>query len=173
MLVSTNEDIIIKDSCILFDLIDLDLMEHFFRLPIRVFTTVQVIEEVEEEHQKIAINKYINSGHIAVDGTGTIESISAILTNAPGLSFADSSVLELAHRLQGVVLSADKSLRMESTKRNLTVRGMLWVIEEMCDKSILTTTDAIEKLNLYPQINDRAPKIEIVTLIKKIQSKNS
>lgn len=171
MSVSTNEDIIIKDSCILFDLLDLDLMDHFFKLPIRVYTTVQVIDEVQEDHQKNAVDKYVSGGHISVDRDGTLETISDILTNAPGLSFTDSSVLELAYRLQGVVLSADKSLRKESVKRNLTVRGMLWVIEEMCSKNIITTEVAIEKLNLYPQVNDRAPKIEIVALIEKIQSK--
>lgn len=168
---STNEDIIIKDSCILFDLLDLGLLDDFFKLPFQAYTTLLVIGEVEDEEQKWAVNRHVTEGRIKVDGAGAYEAIAAIMAISPGLSFTDGSVLELADRMQAVILSADGILRKIGRQQNFTVRGTLWVIEEMCNKQILSVEVAIAKLELYPKINERVPKLEITALIAKLKEK--
>ena len=97
------------------------------------------------------------------------ESIQTILSECKGLSLADCSVLELAARLNAVILSSDKSLRNESEKRKFTVHGILWIIEQLCSKKIITRETAIDKLQVYPKINDRVPKIEIECLISTLK----
>jgi hypothetical protein len=168
---STNKDIIIKDSCILFDLLDLALLDDFFKLPLQAHTTLQVIGEVIDEEQRLAVNKHVSEGRIKIDGDGAYEVIAAIMAASPGLSFTDGSVLELADRMQAVILSADGILRKIGRQKNFTVRGTLWVIEEMCNKQILSAEAAIAKLELYPKINERVPKLEITALITKLKEK--
>ncbi len=168
----TSEKIIIKDSCILFDLIDLELMDSFFKLDLDVHTTEYVLFEVTDEEQILEVNKYVNSGKLNVDNNGEYESIQEIYNECKGLSFTDCSVLEFAIRTEGIVLSADKSLRNEIKRRKLEVRGSLWIIKELFEKNIITGNEALEKLELYSIINDRVPKNEIAILIETFKQKN-
>jgi hypothetical protein len=170
--VSTNKDIVVKDSCILFDLIDLGLLEPFFRLELVIFTTMHVIEEIEDGSQLHEVNKYVTNGKLLVDRDGSLETITKIFQDCPGLSLADSSVLELAGRLGASILTADKTLRNVGTKRTFTVRGVLWIIEELYSKQKITLEEALLKLELYPKVNGRAPKIETSALIEKLSKIN-
>lgn len=167
---STRKEIVIKDSCILFDLIDLELMPDFFKLELEILTTPQVIDEITDEEQMTIVTKYINDGKLIVDANGSLESIQLIYDECLGLSYPDSSVLELAIRIGAVVLSSDKSLRNEVIRRNLTVRGVLWIIDELVNDSIISIEQALIKLNLYSQINKRAPKDDIKKQIIRLQN---
>lgn len=166
--VSDKKEIVIKDACILFDLVDLNLLEDFFQLEVIAFTTPQVIGEITNEQQWEVISKFITEGKIQIDNDGTFEVIANINDEYPGLSLADSSVLELAIRKNAIIYSSDGGLRKISTRNNLTVRGIIWIIEEMHNREILNKQLAIEKLNLYEAINQRAPLKEIKILISKI-----
>lgn len=172
-MMSDTDRIIIKDSCVLFDLIDLDLLSDFFSLELQIHTTIHVISEVTEEHQLQEVNRFINSGDLLVDGNGTYEVIQEIYEECSGLSFTDCSVLEFAMRTDGLVLSSDKSLRKEILKRKFNVRGLLWVINELCDRDILSIDLSIYKLKEYSKINNRAPKLEISRLIEKLENKKN
>ncbi len=159
--------IFIEDACILFDLLDLNLIDEFFLLECEVFTTPQVLKEIVIESQLIEINKHIKKGNLKVDSLGTIESIQRLFIENDGLSFTDCSVLELATRRNGVLLTADKRLRNEAKRKSLEVRGMLWVIEWMYDCNIIDGKIALEKLKMYPGINKRLPLKEFNDLYSK------
>jgi rRNA-processing protein FCF1 len=166
--VSVKTEIIIKDACILFDLIDLQLLGHFYELNLTVLTTPQVISEVTNEEQLIEITHYVDNGKLIIDGAGIFEEIVEIIDTNPGLSFTDGSVMELAIRKHAAILSSDKSLRNESQRRNIPVNGMIWIINELCTQKILEVSRALDKLKTYPEINNRAPKADVEKLIKKL-----
>ena len=166
--VSDKKEIVIKDACILFDLVDLNLLEDFFQLEVVAFTTPQVIGEITNEEQWKVISKFVAEGKIQIDNDGRFEIIASINDEYPGLSLADSSVLELAIRKNAIIYSSDGGLRKISTKKNLTVRGIIWIIDEMHSRGFFNNETAIEKLNLYETINIRAPLKEIKNLISKI-----
>lgn len=164
-----KKEIVIKDACILFDLVDLNLMEDFFQLEVSAFTTPQVIGEITNETQWVEVSKFITNGKLQIDADGKFEVIAELYDKHPGLSIPDSSVLELAIRKGAIIYSSDGSLRKISIRNNLTVRGILWVIEEMRAKDILSKNQALEKLKLYAEINQRAaPKNEIEKLINRL-----
>ena len=163
-----KEEIVIKDSCILFDLLDLDLMRDFYLLNLSTFTTPQVIAEITDEEQFNCISPYITSGKLVVDGTGSFDEIRLLTKHHPGLSIADSSVLELAIRKNCILLSCDGILRRISTHKQITVRGMLWLIEQLCIRRHLSVQQSIDKLVMYSRINSRAPRKEIEALIEKL-----
>jgi hypothetical protein len=166
--VSDKKEIVIKDACILFDLVDLNLLEDFFQLAISAFTTPQVIGEITDETQWKELSKFINNGKLQIDTDGEFEIIASLFDEHPGLSIPDSSVLELAIRKDAIIYSSDGSLRKISVKKNLLVRGILWIVEELHSKEFLSKEIAIEKLKLYEKINQRAPVNEIKNLITKI-----
>lgn len=167
---TSEKEILINDSCILFDLMDLNLLQNFFQLKYAVYTTSMVIGEITNSIQLSEISKYIENGKLVIDTDETFEAIQLIYDKHPGLSFADCSVLELAIRRKGIIISSDKSLRNESKRRNLTVRGVLWIIETLLKNEIITIENALEKLKIYPVINQRAPRNEITLLIKQFEN---
>jgi predicted nucleic acid-binding protein len=168
--VSDKKEIVIKDACILFDLVDLNLLEDFFQLDVSAFTTPQVIGEITNEMHWEEVLKFINKGNLQIDANGNFEVIAGIYDEHAGLSIPDSSVLELAIRKDAVIFSSDGSLRKISVKKNLTVRGVLWIIEELHYRKFLSKEMAIQKLNLYEEINQRAPIKEINKLLDKLNN---
>lgn len=167
MPVSAKVEIVIKDACILFDLIDLGLLSSFYRLPLVVFTTPQVLSEITDEVQLAEVNVYVMSGQLQIDHFGLFETIVFITETNRGFSFTDASVLEAAIRRSASILSSDKSLRNESKRRGIIVHGLLWVLEELYIQEIITLKVLNEKLEAYPSVNKRAPQAEIETLLKK------
>jgi len=166
--VSDKREIVIKDACILFDLVDLNLLEDFFQLEVDAFTTSQVIGEITNEQQWDAVSRFINNGKLRIDDDGTFEVITKINEEYPGLSLPDSSVLELAIRKNAIVYSSDGSLRKASLKEGITVRGIIWIIAELYRLELMTKESAIAKLNLYETINQRAPLKEINKLMDNL-----
>lgn len=166
---SSKSEIVIKDSCILFDLVELNLMKDFFQLDVIAFTTQSVIEEINNDEQSKIIETYIISGKLIIDKLGSYEDITEIENQYAVLSFTDSSVLELAIRKKAVLLTSDGSLRKISISKQVSVRGLLWIIEKLHSKNIITLELALEKLNSYREVNSRAPIKEIQNLIKKLQ----
>lgn len=165
---SDKKEIVIKDACILFDLVDLNLLEDFFQLEVSAFTTPQVIGEITNEAQWGEVSKFIDNGKLQIDVEGKYETIAELFDEYAGLSIPDSSVLELAIRKNAIIYSSDGSLRKISIKRSLTVIGVLWIVEKLHDSGFLHKESTIEKLNLYEKINQRAPVNEIKNLITKI-----
>ncbi len=165
---SSEKEIVIKDACILFDLVDLNLLEDFFQLELLAIITPQVIGEITNEIQWNEISKFIASKRLIIDDSGEFQAIADLYDEYPGLSVADSSVLELAIRKDATIFSSDGSLRKISVKKNLLVRGVLWIIEELYKKEIITVDIALEKLKVYIEINQRAPVKEIGNLIKHL-----
>lgn len=169
MSASAKVKVVIKDACVLFDLLDLDLLAHFYQLELIVITRPEVLAEITDENQLGQIQPYIDSGNLQIDKLNLLEMAMAIVESNPGLSLADAAVLETASRREAVILSSDKSLRNESNRRGIIVRGLLWVLEELYNKNIITKFKLIEKLQEYPTINKRAPITEIENIIKKYQ----
>jgi len=144
-----EKEIVIKDACILFDLVDLNLLGVFFQLALNSFTTPQVIGEITNEEQWVKISRYIDDRTLKIDDEGHFETILEIYEKHPGLSIADSSVLELAIRKKAIIFSSDGSLRKISTRNNLIVRGILWIIEELYKKEIISLDTVLNKLDMY------------------------
>ena len=163
-----KHEIVIQDTCILLDLVDLSLLKEFFQLDLEVYTTIQVIDEILTEPHLSLIKSYLESDQLKIDKDGTFEAITKIFNEFAGLSFADSSVLEVAIRRDAVLFSADGSLRKISKRQKINVRGTLWVIENLYITKKIEKKTTIEKLNLYAEVNERAPKKEIIKLIQKL-----
>jgi predicted nucleic acid-binding protein len=168
MSVLPKHKIVVQDACILFDLIDLELLEVFFRLDLIVLTTPEVIVEVEDEQQLNEIKACISQNKIQVSEAGNLMDLVTITTTNPGLSLADASVIILATKKNATILSSDKSLRNEAKRRGLGVNGILWVVEELFNREIIMKEALAHVLAIYPEKNKRAPLKEIERLKEKL-----
>ena len=167
---STKKKIVIQDACILFDLVEMDLLGLFFKLDLEAYTTPQVIAEILESEQLHALGAYLEK-ELAIDRSGSLEDIQELESKYPALSFPDSSVLESALRNRVIVLSSDGSLRKICQANNLEVHGFLWIIEQMYVEALLSVTEGVDYLTRYSKINPRAPKDDIQILIQKLNSR--
>jgi len=151
--------IIINDANILIDLVHLGLMNEFIQLKLELKTTDFILEELNED-QKIIIERYINSEHlklITTESTEDFESIVNILENSSGLSFEDCSVWHYANKFNGILLSGDGKLRKQATAGGISVKGILYVFDQLLLNNLIGFDYAIEKLEQLYEINPRLP----------------
>ncbi|NJW52219.1 PIN domain-containing protein [Salinimicrobium oceani] len=151
--------IVINDANILIDLAKLELIETFSRLNFDLHTTDFIIEELNEE-QLIPVNQLIKSGKLTVIETEEIQDFQAItdiLSTSNGLSFEDCSVWYYSKKLSGALLTGDGKLRKQASK-DVEVRGIIFIFDELLKQNLLTFSVAIEKITILYQLNNRLPK---------------
>lgn len=151
--------VIINDANILIDLVHLNLMNEFIQLEMELKTTDFVYEELNEE-QKNIISRFIDTRDlelIITEENVDFIGISTILENSSGLSFEDCSVWYYAHKLNGILLSGDGKLRKQAVTNGITVKGVLYIFDQLLLKGIISFDYAIEKLEQLYEINPRLP----------------
>lgn len=151
--------IIVNDANILIDLVHLELMDEFIKLELDMKTTDVVFDELNDD-QKIIIEAYINSEHIeliTIEEEEDFKSIATILENSSGLSFEDCSVWHYAHKLNGILLSGDGKLRKQAIANGISVKGILYVFDQLLLNEIISFELAIVKLEQLYEINPRLP----------------
>ena len=151
--------IIINDANILIDLVHLNMMNNFIQLELDLKTTDFIFEELNDDQKEI-INVYIESNQIELITTEEdedFESIASILDNSSGLSFEDCSVWHYANKLNGILLSGDGKLRKQATANGVSVKGILYIFDQLLLKKLISFDYAIEKIEELYKINPRLP----------------
>lgn len=151
--------IIINDANILIDLVHLNMMNDFIQLELDLKTTDFIFEELNDDQKEI-INVYIESNQIELiitEEDEDFESITSILDNSSGLSFEDCSVWHYANKLNGILLSGDGKLRKQATANGVSVKGILYVFDQLLLKELISFDYAIEKIEELYKINPRLP----------------
>ena len=163
------ENIAVKDACVLFDLIDLKLLNDYFQLGYKTFITSYVYNEITEVYQKAIIRSSIEKGSLIIDDELNDSKVFELSMSLKGLSMTDCSVIEVALRRRAFLLSSDKGLRNEALRQNIKIGGVIWVIQKLLGSKLIDTNDAIQKLEEYMEINSRAPVREVSKLILKLK----
>lgn len=154
--------IVVNDTNIFLDLINADLLDHFFQLPFEVHTTDFVISEIEEPDQTMIVQRLIDNCKLTV-GTSTISElveISEMQNQNGGLSIEDCSVWHYSKRNRFMILSGDGLLTKAARKDGLIVRGVLFVFDELVNQNVITAELAADKLELILLMGSRLPKKE-------------
>lgn len=166
---SNRRKTIIKDACILFDLIQLELLDSFFELDFLVYTSTHVLEEVLDTNQKSLINRHIQLKNLIIDDNFNDDFVFELRLEFRGLSITDCTLVDLAIRKKALLLTSDKSLGKVSKSFRLEVHGLLWVIATLKKNGIISAREAIKSLRLYCEINRRAPMKTIEALIERLK----
>lgn len=158
----------VTDANIFIDLIFLDLIDHLFKLDVELYTTHEVVEELNESQQKI-VRHYQSSNRLGVLITEEIELITQLPKHIPinKLSFADLTVFHFAMKMNTGILTGDSLLRKISEKQGLDVHGIIWVFDKMIELELISTINAASKLESLLNFNKRLPVHECQVRIKK------
>ena len=161
-------EIIVNDTDIFIDLHSIGLLECFCELPYEIRTVDFVMAEISNPQQYAEIERLANEGKILV-ASFTPEELSEIVeeySNVPGnLSLPDCSVCYYARKYDITLLTGDRQLRRYAEAGNLTVKGTLFVFDELIAHSVITPHVAALKLKELYSINIRLPKSEIQSRI--------
>ena len=164
------ENIAVKDACVLFDLIDLKLLNDYFQLGYKTFITSYVYSEITEVYQKAIVRSSIEKGNLIIDDELDDLKVFELRGALKGLSLTDCSVIEVAMRRKAFLLSSDKGLRNEALRQNIKIGGVIWVIDQLILSGIIDSNTAILKLEEYAVVNERAPIREIRKMVQKLSN---
>lgn len=149
--------IIVNDANILIDLVELNLLPHFFDLKFEFHTTTFVLDELFEEQQE-ALQPYIDKDFLLVSEMSSEDliQISQIQLSRPKLSEQDCSAFFQAQTEQGTLITSDNNLRKFAKEQNLEVHGHLWVFDRMVEAKTISPSLASKKLTeLCKEVNPR------------------
>lgn len=158
--------IVVNDTNVFIDLLDVGLLEQFFMLPWEVHTTDFVMQELSKEGQKGAVAAYECKGslHIATfefEDVVKIDAIQKTITDKTNLSITDCSVWYYAKQNNYTLLTGDRKLRNSALNEGVEVRGIIYVFDELVINGIIPANLAAERLSLLKSINPRLPDNEI------------
>jgi len=124
--------IAVTDANIFIDLFELDLLSLFFKLDLTIYKQLQVFIT----NQKLVVQSISNEEILEMEN----------MNFNRGLSEPDKSVLFVAKNQNGMVISGDKLIRKWCQKNQIEVHGILWVLDKMNQAQLITSEEAIEKL---------------------------
>ncbi len=160
--------IVVSDTNILIDLIDLELLDVFFELPLEITTTDLVIYELDEIKQaKIFAAALHDKIEILESTEWQLNKVRKIYDENSGISLTDSQVFYFAIEKRAILLSGDGNLRRFAKKRGLEVRGIIWVFDLLEKNKILSPRILSEKMKDLLEINNRLPQEECRKRIQK------
>lgn len=160
------EHVVISDTNIFIDLLNVNLVEEFFQLPWEVHTTEPILLELTREGQKPIVELYKSRKLLYVDQFTSRETLEIIqlknkISQFSNLSIQDCSVWYSANKLGGILLTGDGKLRKNAKKYGVDVRGILYVLDKLVESEIIDAEVASVKLEKLYMSNNRLPLDEM------------
>lgn len=132
---------LVIDSCIWIDLANGIILEEMFQLPHKIIDPDILIQE---EVRPTNWQKLTNLGVSFISASaGEVAEVVRLNAAYRGLSFYDASVLELAMRLNYILLTDDNRLKKAARDNAVHSEGILWLLNEMVTCGCITGTEAI------------------------------
>lgn len=165
-------DIVVKDANIIIDLLNMGLSQYCRQMGVEFHITRHVFREIKDDTQRQQMIRMILEGELKVDEFTSVEYESFLgmvgsFDGVNNLSDADCSVIILAQRYNCRLLTSDRKLKRQAEDQGLRVNGLLWIVDTMVEKKILTGPEMIPYLERYRETNPRAPHSEINKRIEK------
>lgn len=168
------EKVVVSDTNIFIDLIDIGLLTTFFNCGLEIHTTAMVIDEVKNDRQRqqllscrgLVVRKYKEADYNSV-----FEYYVEASRNS-NLSITDCSVLLYAKELGCTLLTNDGKLRNVAKKEGLEVKRLLSLIMYMVDADKLDIDVAKSAMERLMETNSRAPVELIKGFLKKLEDRS-
>ena len=104
--------LVISDTNIIIDLLNIDLLDIFLQLPIEIHTTDLVVSELKDEQAKLIMKK-VTEGKMLLNTANEEEyaEILEISKEKQSISLVDFSVYYFANKIKATILTGDKAFR--------------------------------------------------------------
>ena len=161
--------LVVKDACLLIDLVEVGLLETWFQLGIPTHTTDLVLAEVKSYRQQITafVHGKTLQEH-SLDATALQETVN--FSRANGISLPDASAVVLAKQLSAMLLTGDRKLRRAAELHQIETHGILWILDHMVNHGALRPKLAAQQLESLLKRGSRYPKHECEERIQKWQN---
>lgn len=165
------QKIVVNDSNVFIDLLDVELLDFFFSLPWEIHTTDTVMLELTNEGQHDVVQQFVDNKRLRIatfDSKQLTEIISmhSKLRDKTNVSFTDCSVWYYAKSKQYPLLTGDRKLSSSASHDGVEVRGILYVFDALVEHGIIKANDATSRLRQLRLSNPRLPKEEVERRIK-------
>ena len=165
--------VVVSDTNIFIDLVNLDLLGDFFALPWDVHTTDFVMGELTDPVQKAAVTAFIKRNKLTI-GQLNSEEVDIIVQRSSEtggkISITDFSVCYYSKKNGYTLLTGDRNLLKIAINENITVHGILYLFDELVSHSILPPKLAVETLKQLRELNTRLPIDEVDARIMNWES---
>lgn len=163
--------IAVKDSSILIDLAEGDLLGLWFQLKIETHATDFVLHEVSRGSQWGRISPFVDAGLIQRHTTAAAEMSAVVaLSHEHGISVSDASGVLLAQRLQAILLTGDRRMRRTAELAQIEARGLLWIFDQLVGCAVLSKEAAADRLARLCSAGSRLPSAECESRLKSWRS---
>ena len=160
--------IVVSDTNILIDLIELDMLDFFFNLPLEITTTDLVLYELNAPKQdKILEAAQLNKIKILSASASQLQKINVIYHNKKGISLTDSEVFYFAKEEKAILLTGDGNLRKFAHQEGLDVKGIIWIFDLFEENKILDMKILSDRIEKLLELNQRLPVDECNKRIKR------
>lgn len=164
--------VVVNDTNVFIDLLEVGLLNEFFDLPWEVHTTDFVMYELQREGQKEQVAHFsakhkLHVADFTIDEMTDIYDLHDQHEGSTNVSITDCSVWYYAKNKGYTLLTGDRKLRKTAIFDGVEVRGILYVFDSLVLEQVITKSLAAEKLSLLKTINPRLPKDEVESRIRE------
>lgn len=158
--------LVVSDTNILIDLLDIGLLNFFFQIGWEIHTTDYVINELTDIKEREFVLSFTRRGLLTIKtfvGEEMIDmlELTSVMQTKSNLSIAGCSVLYYAKQSGAILLTGDAQLRKRATQEDINVRGVIYVLDTLKDSGLLPNSILIERVERLLILNPRLPKNEL------------
>jgi predicted nucleic acid-binding protein len=165
--------LIITDTNVFFDIINIGALPEFFSLDLEICTTAFVIDEIRQPQQREMIDAFIRAKKLTVYNFSAeeIEDVQNFESTKSLKRFTDKSVIWKSVQIQSPMLTGDKKMRDIAEKMGIEVHGSLWVINELVTRELITTEKALTLIEELKKTNGWLPRNETEKIVTSLKQK--
>lgn len=149
--------IYISDTNIWIDLRNADLLVELFRLPVKLCCTDFVMNELTDLPRHLLIERGLQVETLNEDDVTRLVTLMGTHGNS---SLADVSCYYLARQTGRPLLTGDGKLRRQATRDGIEVFGVLWLLDQLVDQTLISPARAGEALRAMLRHGARLPQTE-------------
>ncbi len=164
-------DVVVYDTNILIDILDMEILEACAKLGLRIHTTSLVRNEITDEQQWAKIKEYLDISIFIYDDWEQYNTLHIFISQCQhksNLSMPDFSVLKLAKDLSVPLYTSDRRLRNIAMQTGVETHGSLHIVVLLNKAGILSKDNAIKALELFRLKNQRISDNHINNVIEQL-----
>jgi predicted nucleic acid-binding protein len=151
------------DSSVILDFYEVKSLSSLMGFPHRLITLDLMVYDLETPDPS-EINR---AGIVSIETSVNIMNSMSECAEKHKVSIYDASLLLYAKETGSILLSGDKALRFAAKMEGVSIKGTLWVLEELVKKEILQSNQAVFILERMFLLGRRLPPDEASSKILK------
>ncbi|MAT40831.1 MAG: nucleotide-binding protein [Anaerolineaceae bacterium] len=149
--------LLITDTNIWIDLNHGMLLDIVFRLPYQICAS----DFARQEIRSVDVTELEKQGLIFLElEPSSVLELYELRQAKRVIAVADFAAYLLARQRSGILITGDRNLASFSESKNITVHGLLWLLDEMIHYELLGFTEAAHALDKILKMGARLPKLE-------------